>query len=185
MKAVKCWKVELFRDNDRRSGIAGLVSTLSPFFTGYSREKPNLNQQSDVLPGEYIELYTTPDATDSRLFRRHMFDYIHLTPIHESGEKCCDDNEHAKAADDKPRYNLTSFEDAAKPLIKWMAENAHPHHQAIVTSTRAELLESQHVMKTDEFVNNYNGRVVTRFMDGRPVYSRIEVKGDNVRLVRE
>lgn len=154
MKAVKYWKVELFRDNNRRSGIAEIVSPAPPFFTGYSRDKPALNLQSDVQTGEYIELYTTPDETDSRLLRRHMFDYIHLTPIHESGEKCCDDDEHAKADDDKPRYNLTSFEDAAKPLIKWLAENVHPYHQAIVTSTHAELLESQYVVKTDEFVKD-------------------------------
>jgi hypothetical protein len=36
-----------------------------------------------------------------------------------------------------------SFEEAARPLIKWMAENVHPHHTAIVTATGAELLEGQ------------------------------------------
>lgn len=47
-----------------------------------------------------------------------------------------------------------SFEEAAKPLIKWLAENVHPHHQAIVTCTDAVLLESQYVVKTDEFLKD-------------------------------
>ncbi len=47
-----------------------------------------------------------------------------------------------------------SFEDAAKPLIKWLAENVHPHHSVIVTSTHAELLEGQMVCKTDEFLRD-------------------------------
>lgn len=34
-----------------------------------------------------------------------------------------------------------SFTEAAKPLVRWLAENGHPHHAAIVTSTNAELME--------------------------------------------
>ncbi|WP_019210831.1 hypothetical protein [Yersinia massiliensis] len=34
---------------------------------------------------------------------------------------------------------LASFEEATKPLIKWLAENVHPHHTVIVTGTGAEL----------------------------------------------
>jgi len=33
------------------------------------------------------------------------------------------------------------FEEAARPLIKWMAENMHPHATVILTSTGAELVE--------------------------------------------
>ncbi|EKS6644637.1 hypothetical protein ACOY5P_03400 [Enterobacter asburiae] len=153
MEEVKCWKVELFRDNDRRSGLAGMASPTSPFFTGYSREKPALNLQSDVQPGEYIELYTAPDALESRLFRRHSFDYIHLTPIFESWEKCCDDDEHAKS--DADNYLLSKgFKDAASPLIQWLAENVHPHHTAIVTATGAELLMSEQVHNTDKYLKD-------------------------------
>ena len=36
-----------------------------------------------------------------------------------------------------------SFREAAMPLIKWLCENVHPHHTAIVTPTNAELLEGQ------------------------------------------
>ena len=34
------------------------------------------------------------------------------------------------------------FEKAARPLIKWLCENVHPHHTAIVTPTGAGLMES-------------------------------------------
>ena len=34
-----------------------------------------------------------------------------------------------------------SFRAAARPLIKWLCENVHPHHTIIVTPTGAELLE--------------------------------------------
>ena len=45
-----------------------------------------------------------------------------------------------------------TFEQAAEPLIKWMAENVHPHHSVIVTATGAELLEGQKCHKTTEFL---------------------------------
>lgn len=35
-----------------------------------------------------------------------------------------------------------SFKQAAIPMIKWLNENVHSHHTAIITSTSAELLES-------------------------------------------
>ncbi|OKP31710.1 hypothetical protein BSQ40_00355 [Serratia fonticola] len=47
-----------------------------------------------------------------------------------------------------------SFEEAAKPLIKWLAENVHPHHTVIVTSTNAELLEGSMSFPTDEFLKD-------------------------------
>jgi len=34
-----------------------------------------------------------------------------------------------------------TFEEAVEPLMKWMSENIHPHATAIVTGTRAELVE--------------------------------------------
>lgn len=45
-----------------------------------------------------------------------------------------------------------SFEEAAKPLIKWLAENVNPHHQAIVSSTDAELLSTECLVKNDSFL---------------------------------
>ncbi len=39
------------------------------------------------------------------------------------------------------------FETSAMPLIKHLAEEHHPHHVAIVTSTRAELHEGKQSTK--------------------------------------
>ena len=40
---------------------------------------------------------------------------------------------------DDPKYK--AFYEAAEPLMKWLADNVHPHHTAIVDASRAELLE--------------------------------------------
>lgn len=47
-----------------------------------------------------------------------------------------------------------TFEEAARPLIKWLAENVHPHHSVIVTSTHAELLEGQQALQTEEYLKD-------------------------------
>lgn len=47
-----------------------------------------------------------------------------------------------------------SFKEAAKPLIKWLAENVHPHHTAIVTSTGAELMMGEMSFPTEEFLKD-------------------------------
>jgi hypothetical protein len=47
-----------------------------------------------------------------------------------------------------------SFEEAAKPMIKWLAENVHPHHTVVVTSTHAELFTGQRVIHTEEFLQH-------------------------------
>lgn len=44
------------------------------------------------------------------------------------------------------------LEEAAKPLIKFLAENFHPHVKVIVESDRAELLEGTCSIKCDEFI---------------------------------
>lgn len=40
----------------------------------------------------------------------------------------------------------------AKPLIKWLCENAPPHCEIIITQDSAELTESISLEKTDEFI---------------------------------
>lgn len=47
-----------------------------------------------------------------------------------------------------------SFEDVARPVIKWLAENVHPHHSVIVDSTHAELLQGEMVISTDEYLKD-------------------------------
>jgi hypothetical protein len=44
------------------------------------------------------------------------------------------------------------FEDAVKPLMKWLCENTHPHTTVIVRGNVAELVEGAAVVKTDEFI---------------------------------
>jgi hypothetical protein len=47
-----------------------------------------------------------------------------------------------------------SLLEAAKPLIKWINENCHPHHVCHVDHTNVELFEGQIVNKTDEFLKD-------------------------------
>ncbi|WP_447885237.1 hypothetical protein [Serratia fonticola] len=58
------------------------------------------------------------------------------------------------AVSDESAQRRNGFEEAAKPLIKWLAENVHPHHTVIVTSTNAELLEGSMSFPTDEFLKD-------------------------------
>lgn len=44
------------------------------------------------------------------------------------------------------------LEEAMKPLMKYLAENHHPHVTAIVTANKAEILEGIGVVNTDEFI---------------------------------
>ena len=45
-----------------------------------------------------------------------------------------------------------TFEEAVKPLMKWLCENTHPHTTAIVTGNLAELVEGIESVKTNEFI---------------------------------
>jgi len=45
-----------------------------------------------------------------------------------------------------------TFEQAVRPLMKWLSENSNPHATAIVTCRLAELVEGMRVFKTDEFL---------------------------------
>jgi hypothetical protein len=58
----------------------------------------------------------------------------------------------ASAQAQVPAPAPVSFEQAALPLIKWLAENVHPHHTAIVTSDSAELAEGKIVIRTNEYL---------------------------------
>lgn len=44
------------------------------------------------------------------------------------------------------------FEKAAKPLMKYLAQNHHPHVTAIVEGGRAEILEGSASIVTNEFI---------------------------------
>lgn len=132
IKLIKYWEVELFDAPRSNSVISEIISCEErrPFFTGYSNSQFDLRKA--VLEGEkFITLFCEPDSLKTRSVRISRVNEFRCTPIYES------DN---------------TFQEAVKPLMKWLAENVHPHHQAIVTSSHAELLESQIVAKTDEFL---------------------------------
>lgn len=46
------------------------------------------------------------------------------------------------------------FEAVAKPLIKWINDNGHPHMSVIITPTSAELVEGSIGIHTTEFVKD-------------------------------
>ena len=49
---------------------------------------------------------------------------------------------------------LDEMFEAAKPLIKWMNENGHPHCTALVDTTTIELVEGIAMNRTSEFVRD-------------------------------
>lgn len=54
----------------------------------------------------------------------------------------------------KGRYNYDTFKAAAKPLIKWLNDNANPHVSVIVDCTGAELLVGEIAFNTKEFLKD-------------------------------
>ena len=51
------------------------------------------------------------------------------------------------------KYRIdNTYENAVKPLMKWLAENCHPHTKAIVESNLSELVEGVKCFNTDEFL---------------------------------
>lgn len=47
-----------------------------------------------------------------------------------------------------------SFEEVARPLIKWLNENCHPHSIVEVTPVSAEVFESVTTCVTSEFIKD-------------------------------
>lgn len=44
------------------------------------------------------------------------------------------------------------FEAVVRPLMKWLAENHHPHTKIIIESSCAEMVEGVKVISTDEYL---------------------------------
>jgi len=44
--------------------------------------------------------------------------------------------------------------EAAKPLIKWLADNINPHAHIVVTSTSVELMQSIACENTNKFIKD-------------------------------
>lgn len=122
---AKYWIVELFRNPQ-----TGLVSGTSkePFFVGYAKEPVSMKRLSGY---EFISLLTEPNGVTTKEVRIAGIGEVVCSPVYEQD---------------------TSFNEAAEPLIKWLAENVHPHHTVIVTSTSAELLQGEKSHLTDKFL---------------------------------
>jgi hypothetical protein len=49
---------------------------------------------------------------------------------------------------------LKQFEEASKPLVKFLCENFHPHVYVIVNPTGAELVEGLAYVRVEEFLRD-------------------------------
>ena len=52
------------------------------------------------------------------------------------------------------KLDFTEFEKIVKPVMKWLAENYHPHVKIIIESGRAEMVEGIKAVVTDEFIQD-------------------------------
>lgn len=59
-----------------------------------------------------------------------------------------------KAVSLKASYNQKTFEEAAKPLIQWLNENANPHASVIADCTSAVLFTGEIAVNTKEFLKD-------------------------------
>lgn len=50
--------------------------------------------------------------------------------------------------------NRKEFLEAAKPLMKWLSDNCHPHCKVVVENNSATLWESDGSVRTDEFLHD-------------------------------
>ncbi len=57
-----------------------------------------------------------------------------------------------EAAKDMSKFN--SFEDAVRPLMKWVAENYDPHVKIILSYDKAELIRDEITVITDDFIQD-------------------------------
>ena len=46
------------------------------------------------------------------------------------------------------------FEAVARPVMKWMSDNCHPHTHAIIDYARAELSEGVFIFPTEDYVKD-------------------------------
>lgn len=49
---------------------------------------------------------------------------------------------------------IESFEEAVRPLVKWLCDNCHPHVTVIVTPTDAELVEGVTAVRVYDYVKD-------------------------------
>lgn len=49
---------------------------------------------------------------------------------------------------------MQTFEEVVTPVIKWLAENGHPHMSIVITNTDAELLEGKEMIVNEGFITD-------------------------------
>lgn len=149
IKPVMYWVVKLYRgDGIKPSAVSGIMQLQrleEPFFVGFSKAKPRLNIPDD----DFVELFLSEHSPEARQIRRSLIGFAELIPIYKPEDE---DKEKAKA--DGSEERPATFEDAARPLMKWLAENVHPHHTAIVDQSSAELLMGLQREVTQEYVKD-------------------------------
>jgi hypothetical protein len=47
-----------------------------------------------------------------------------------------------------------SFEEVVKPVIKWLNDHSHPNAKIIIECDKAELVEGQQTVVTNEFIKD-------------------------------
>lgn len=52
------------------------------------------------------------------------------------------------------KEKLAEFEAVAKPLIKWLNDNHHPHTTIIITPDRAEIMEVILAFPTTDYIRD-------------------------------
>ncbi len=52
------------------------------------------------------------------------------------------------------KEQIDAFEEAAKPLVKWLNDNCHPHVTVVVTPSGAELSEGVAFVPIKEFIKD-------------------------------
>lgn len=104
---------------------------------GFTVTGESICASPDVFDTEHERMIARRNAQD-KIFA--LEDYRLKTDLHRAAQ-AGESHGVAQSSSQSTENQQKSFEQAARPLIKWLAENVHPHHSVYVTSTHAELLE--------------------------------------------
>lgn len=81
---------------------------------------------------------------------------------------------------DKDKIGREKFEEAVRPLMKYLSENHHPHTLVMVHSTSAEILEGLRMFNTKEFIRS-SPRQVKETVPVTNTDERETIEGDSSR----
>jgi hypothetical protein len=78
--------------------------------------------------------------------------YMNVVSVKKNGFNNLKTNKIMKQTSQNLEEKQEKFEQAVRPLMKYLAENHHPHTSVYVTSRTAELLEGQKCLSTNEYL---------------------------------